>query len=402
MISKKKRTLQNERIWLMITFFSITVFFVGVAEFMLASILPPLADAFGTTVDKAALLIAAYAFSYAISAPITGYFSKKINRLKLLLVSILLYSIDNIAIIFSPTLEWAITLRIFGGVASAIIIPIVFSLISDLVASNKQAGAMGHVLLGMTSGIAFGPAVAGFLNDRIAWWAPFALCFSGSLVIFFIGSFILKKEYKQFDTDEGSSAKLSITAIVPRLSLIMIILAKGVWNGTGVATFIIAGEVLHVRYGFSPASTGMIASFFGLGLGLGNITVGVVNRYLGREERTTLVMVFITLLSIYPLIMSPLPIWGFFIGLIFLGYSLGAGAPVSTVLILKKSSMDNKTFSVSLAEMMNNIAIFIVLPLAISPLISGEEVSSFLILSMGTLIGITIFTLNLFMSKRNA
>ncbi len=161
---------------------------------MLSSMLPPLANACGTTVDKAALLISGDAFSYAISAPIIGYFSKKINRIKLLLISILLYSIDNAVIIFSPTLEWAIALRVFGGISSAIIIPVVFSLVSDLVASNRQAGTMGFVLVGMTSGIAFGPAVAGFLNDQIEWWAPFAFCSLGSLATFFIATFFFKRE----------------------------------------------------------------------------------------------------------------------------------------------------------------------------------------------------------------
>ncbi|XBS71308.1 MFS transporter [Acerihabitans sp. KWT182] len=120
------RNLQTELPWLKLILFTITVFFVGVAEFMLSSMLPPLANAFGTTVDKAALLISGYAFSYAISAPIIGYFSKKIDGVKLLLISILLYGIDNAFIIFSPTLEWAIVLRVFGGISSAIIIPVVF------------------------------------------------------------------------------------------------------------------------------------------------------------------------------------------------------------------------------------------------------------------------------------
>lgn len=401
MISDDIRNLQKELPWLKLTIFIITVFFVGVAEFMLSSMLSPLANAFGTTVDKAALLISGYAFSYAISAPIIGYFSKKINRIKLLLISILLYGIDNSVIIFSPTLEWAIALRVFGGISSAIIIPVVFSLVSDLVASNRQAGAMGFVLVGMTSGIAFGPAMAGFLNDQIEWWAPFAFCSSGSLAIFFIATFILKREYQHFNKDDQSANNRSGMSAIPHFPLLKIIFAKGAWNGTGVATFIIAGEVLHIRYGFSPTSTGMIVSLFGIGLGTGNITVGIVNRYLVKEEITVLVMAFITLLSVYLLIMAPLPLWGYFLGLIFLGYSLGSGAPVSTVLILKKTNENNKTLSLSLAETMNNVFIFIFIPLSISLLTAGNNLTSFLILSMGALLGITIFIKNLLLPEDN-
>ncbi|NDL66098.1 hypothetical protein [Acerihabitans arboris] len=42
---------------LKLTILAATVFFVGVAEFILASMLPPLAVAFDTTTDKATLLI---------------------------------------------------------------------------------------------------------------------------------------------------------------------------------------------------------------------------------------------------------------------------------------------------------------------------------------------------------
>lgn len=46
---------------------SMAVFFVGVTEFMLSSMLGPLAQAFHTTTSGAAWLISSYAFSYAIA-----------------------------------------------------------------------------------------------------------------------------------------------------------------------------------------------------------------------------------------------------------------------------------------------------------------------------------------------
>lgn len=59
---------------------SMAVFFVGVTEFMLSSMLGPLAQAFHTTASGAAWLISSYAFSYAIAAPLLGYFSDRMQR----------------------------------------------------------------------------------------------------------------------------------------------------------------------------------------------------------------------------------------------------------------------------------------------------------------------------------
>ncbi|GAB1850269.1 hypothetical protein MyNCGM683_52640 [Achromobacter xylosoxidans] len=49
---------------------SLSVFFVGASEFMLAPMLNPLADAFRASPAQAAWLISSYAFAYAIAAPI--------------------------------------------------------------------------------------------------------------------------------------------------------------------------------------------------------------------------------------------------------------------------------------------------------------------------------------------
>lgn len=158
---------------------------MGVTEFMLSSMFPPIAKAFDTSIDKVSFLISAYALAYALAAPVLGYFSDRINKVKLLLLALVLFSMDGIAIAFSPTIEVAISLRILGGVASAVIIPTVFSLVSDLVPHKNQASAMGGVMLGMTLGIALGPVLAGSLNDFIHWRAPFIFCAIGCLIIFF-------------------------------------------------------------------------------------------------------------------------------------------------------------------------------------------------------------------------
>lgn len=82
---------------------SMAVFFVGVTEFMLSSMLGPLAQAFHTTTSGAAWLISSYAFSYAIAAPLLGYFSDRMQRRKLLLLALILFAVDTLAIVIAPT-----------------------------------------------------------------------------------------------------------------------------------------------------------------------------------------------------------------------------------------------------------------------------------------------------------
>ncbi len=117
---------------------SMAVFFVGVTEFMLSSMLGPLAQAFHTTTSGAAWLISSYAFSYAIAAPLLGYFSDRMQRRKLLLLALVLFAVDTLAIVIAPTLEIAVVLRVIGGIASAIIIPTTFALVAEVVAPQDR------------------------------------------------------------------------------------------------------------------------------------------------------------------------------------------------------------------------------------------------------------------------
>ncbi|WP_257255468.1 MFS transporter [Endozoicomonas sp. SESOKO3] len=121
--------------------FTMAVFFVGATEFMLSSMLRPLAQAFDTSTTKASWLIASYAISYAIAAPIFGYISDRVDRTRLLLIALCAFAIDGAAIVLAPSFEVAVVLRIFGGLASAIIIPTTFALIAEIIPRNHQATA---------------------------------------------------------------------------------------------------------------------------------------------------------------------------------------------------------------------------------------------------------------------
>ncbi|WP_459668132.1 MFS transporter, partial [Achromobacter xylosoxidans] len=100
----------------------------------------------------------------------------------LLLAGLLSFAIDGVGVALAPTLEVAMALRVFGGLASAVIIPNAFALVADIMPRDRQAAAMGVVMLGMTAGIAMGPALAGLLTDWIGWRAPFLLTSAGCLV----------------------------------------------------------------------------------------------------------------------------------------------------------------------------------------------------------------------------
>lgn len=356
---------------------SISVFFVGASEFMLSAMLNPLSIAFGSDSVRITWLISSYAFAYAIAAPFLGYLSDRINRERLLLIALLLFAIDGIGIAFSPTLDIAIVLRIFGGLASAVIIPTSFALISEVIPRERHASAMGAVMLGMTFGIAFGPAMAGLLTTWISWRAPFLLTSTGCIIAFLIGTVTMPKRRTAVATHETHGFQW-----LRNLNVTRPLLAKGLWNGTAVSAFLLSGEILRQRYKLDVAHIGMSMTAFGIGLGIGNLSAGKLRCLTGSEERSLIIVTNLLITSVASFTLLSLPVFGALICLATWGAALGAGAPLATTVLAERSGHD-KGIVLATAETLNNVVILSIIPIASMMLATGRIALAMAVFAVG-------------------
>ncbi|ULX51056.1 arabinose ABC transporter permease [Cupriavidus taiwanensis] len=338
---------------------ALAVCMVGAAEFMLAPMLAPLASAFNTSPAHASGLVSAYALSYASAAPLMGWLSDHAGRRGVLLAAMLLFAVDSIALTLVPTLPAAMALRILGGLAAAATIPTVFALIADRIPPARQAGAMGGVMLGMTAGIAAGPAVAGLLVEAWGWRAPFLLIAGSCLAAFGLGWCVIPRDLPRACISKKSSVKKKSAGIF------RLLLAKGAWNGSAVAGYVFAGEALRMRYGLEVGAVGIAVSVFGLGLGIGNMLAGHCSRRYQREENTlvlaTVVVgcsmtLFLTAAIGLPVALGCLLTWG---------AALGIAAPASTAILAQRAGA-NKGKVLAVSESVNNVAVLALLPVAAS------------------------------------
>ncbi|MEQ2024836.1 MFS transporter [Xenorhabdus szentirmaii] len=347
---------------LVLPIFSLTVFFIGAMEFMLSPMLNPLAEAFKTTTEKATWLVSGYAFAYACTAPIFGWLSDRINRRKLLLISLFFLSFDGLALTIASNLEIAIGLRLFGGMASAALIPTIFALIADIFPSHKQASAMGIVMLGMTAGIVGGPMVAGVLTELCHWRLPFWVNAAGCLLLFFL---ILNKQGISRPANAGmKKEKTSISfQWIRQGNLLRPLLAKGCWNGTAVSAFILSGEILRQHYGLGTGVIGISVSAFGIGLGLGNLAVSMLKRLSVNKERALLWAIVFILLTSSAFISISFSLFFSLACLMLWGCALGFAAPVSTSILTERAE-NNKGQILAVSESLNNLAILLLIPTA--------------------------------------
>lgn len=337
---------------------ALAVFFVGATEFMLSTMLSPLATAFDTTPAHASWLVSSYALSYAVAAPIFGFLSDRVARRRLLLVSLVLFAIDGLALTVAPSFGAAIALRIFGGLASAALIPTAFALVADTIPARRQSAAMGAVMVGMTVGIVAGPVISGILTEAFDWRAPFVATATGCMLTFTLA-------YRAIPERKACHSEMNRRRFrwIAKGSIARPLVAKGLWNGTAVAGFLLAGEVLRQRHGLSVGIVGVSVSAFGLGLLLGNLGVGLAVRLFRGDERTLIAALALLSIAVGMFMIAQLPLAGGLGCLTVWGFALGLAAPTSTSMLATRSE-DDKGQVLSVSESLNNLTILAVLPVA--------------------------------------
>ncbi|KUE85387.1 arabinose ABC transporter permease [Cupriavidus necator] len=363
---------------------ALAVCMVGAAEFMLSPMLAPLADAFATTPARASGLVSAYALSYALAAPLMGWFSDRAGRRRVLLAALLLFALDGIALTLVPTLHAAMALRILGGLAAAATIPTVFALIADLVPPARQAGAMGGVMLGMTAGIAAGPAVAGVLADGFGWRAPFLVTAGGCLAALLAGCHVLPRNLPRSGDCQEKSRNIPASS-----GILLPLIAKGAWNGSAVAAYVLAGEVLRLRYGLGVAGVGAALSVFGLGLAVGNLLAGRASQCFAREESVLIVATALVAVALTLFTTGVLGLPGSLGCLLAWGAALGIAAPSSTAILARRAGAA-KGQILAVSESINNLAVLMLMPVAASSLAVHGTVPAALLVGGCCLAGVAL------------
>ena len=131
-------------------------------------------------------VISSFILSSAIFLLPFGRFADIIGRKKIFSTGILLFTISTFLIIFSHSITSLIILRIFQGIASAMIFGTSLAIITSVFQPGERGRAMGINITAVYLGLSFGPVIGGLLTQYLGWRSIFAF-----LVPFGIVSLIL-------------------------------------------------------------------------------------------------------------------------------------------------------------------------------------------------------------------
>ncbi len=148
-------------------------FAIGTESFMIAALLPKIATDLEVTVATAGQLMSIFALSYAVSSPVLTALTGRLDRRRLLLLSMGAFSLANILAAITHSYETLAAARVLLACAAGIYTPNANALASVLVPPERRGRAIAIVNGGLTVAIAVGVPLGALVGDHFGWRMTF-------------------------------------------------------------------------------------------------------------------------------------------------------------------------------------------------------------------------------------
>lgn len=144
--------------------------FIQILDSSIANVaIPYIAGNLSVSADEGTWVITSFAASNAIVLPLTGWLSDYFGRIRLFVVSVLLFALTSLCCGFSHSLTMLIIFRVLQGAVAGSLIPLSQSI---LIASNppdKQGPALGFWSMIVIVAPVLGPIIGGYLTEVYSW-----------------------------------------------------------------------------------------------------------------------------------------------------------------------------------------------------------------------------------------
>ena len=173
--------------------------------------LPHMQASLSATQDTINWVLTSYIVASAIALPISGWLADKVGRKRLLLISVVMFTIASVLCATATSLAEMVVFRAFQGVGGAFIVPLAQATLFDINPREKHGQAMALFGGGVMIGPILGPVLGGWLTDNYNWrWVFLVNLPVGILCILIMLRFMPKTETHQRKFDMFGFALLAI------------------------------------------------------------------------------------------------------------------------------------------------------------------------------------------------
>lgn len=157
----------------------IAAFAFGTTEFVIAGVLPNVAEGLDVSIPAAGYLVTGYALGIAIGGPLLTIVTGRVPRRTLLIWLAVIFTAGQVACALAPGFAEMLFLRVAVAVAHGVYFGAAMVVAVGLVSEERRGMAVAVVLAGLTVsgilGVPAGTAIGNVFGWRATFWAMFGL-----------------------------------------------------------------------------------------------------------------------------------------------------------------------------------------------------------------------------------
>ena len=173
--------------------------------------LPHMQASLSATQESINWVLTSYIVASAIALPISGWLADRVGRKRLLLISVVGFTIASVLCASAVSLTEMVMFRALQGVSGAFIVPLAQATLFDINPREKHGQAMALFGGGVMIGPILGPVLGGWLTDNYNWrWVFLVNLPVGVICTFIMLRFMPKAEKHRRSFDILGFALLAI------------------------------------------------------------------------------------------------------------------------------------------------------------------------------------------------
>lgn len=196
---------------------SISTFFIFTVFYALLTFIPlyVMGDLNGTATEGG-MAVSVFLVSAIIMRFFAGMILEKFGKKKILVISVLMFTVSTILYPFVGTLETLLLLRFFHGIWFSLVTTVAGAIAADIVPSERRGEGLGYYVIAMNLAIVAGPFIALSLKPYIESQTIFIILAIIMIIGFFCAWFVKLEEPVPVKVEKR---KLSIADFIEKKSL---------------------------------------------------------------------------------------------------------------------------------------------------------------------------------------
>ena len=142
---------------------------LGIDAYVLAGVLPSIADSLATTVAAVGLGVTAFTGAYALAGPMMSGMLSRGHTARALLIALGVFNLGNLITMISPGIEVFLVSRTIAGAGAGVLTAVATATAAAMGTESERGRAMAMVTFGLSTGTVAGVPVGMLIGDRWNW-----------------------------------------------------------------------------------------------------------------------------------------------------------------------------------------------------------------------------------------